>query len=314
MKVTRKHILVAIDFHEQSLIALEETIELARFIKGHIVLLHVIDTGYFLSKIFSIEREAIEKIKVEATARLEEIAAKYASKGGVDITTRIEEGKIYQKILETAEDIKARFIIIGKNERKEGRRELLGSNTMHVISESKVPVISVAGATKIGYKNILLPLDLTKETREQLFNAIAFGLHYDATIHIVSVVMGGIQIKRSRIYAKMKKVQLTLQENEIKCTTQLFARSEKPAWEVVVNYAKKVNADLILVMTHQEGTTSDSYIGAFAHHMINESNTPVLSITSAAAKDEEGALRAIVDPLGILRETPKPRFKLFRKK
>jgi nucleotide-binding universal stress UspA family protein len=145
----RDHILVAIDFQDQSLAALEQSISLAKFIKGHIVLLHVIDTEYFLQKNFSLNREEIDRIKVEVSARLEQIAEKYSGYKGVDITTRIEEGKISERVIEVSNDIKARFIFIGKNGKKDNKHKNLGSNAFRILNQSKVPVISFAGKLKI---------------------------------------------------------------------------------------------------------------------------------------------------------------------
>jgi nucleotide-binding universal stress UspA family protein len=144
----RDHILVAIDFQDQALAALEQSISLAKFIKAHIVLLHVIDTEYFLQKNLSLNREEIDRIKVEVSARLEQIAEKYGGNKGVDITTRIEEGKISERVIDVSYDIKARFIFIGKNSKKENKHKNLGSNAFRILNLSKVPVISFAGKLK----------------------------------------------------------------------------------------------------------------------------------------------------------------------
>jgi nucleotide-binding universal stress UspA family protein len=144
----RDHILVAVDFQDQSLAAFEQSIALAKFIKGHIVLIHVIDTEYFLQKNFSLDREQIDRIKVEVSARLEQIAEKQGNWKGVDITTRIEEGKISERVVDVAYDIKARFIFIGKNSKKDTKHKSLGSNAFRILSLSKIPVLSFAGKLK----------------------------------------------------------------------------------------------------------------------------------------------------------------------
>jgi nucleotide-binding universal stress UspA family protein len=144
----RDHILVAVDFHDQSLAAFEQSIALAKFIKGHIVLLHIIDTEYFLPKGFNLNREQIDRIKVEVSGRLEQIAEKHGSWKGVDITTRIEEGKIAERVVDVACDIKARFIFIGKNNKKDSKHKSLGSNAFRILSLSTVPVVSFSGKSK----------------------------------------------------------------------------------------------------------------------------------------------------------------------
>jgi hypothetical protein len=69
----------------------------------------------------------------------------------------------------------------------------------------------------------------------------------------------------------------------------------------VLEYAREIDASMILVMTHQEGYTHDNYIGAFAHHIINHSEVPVLSLTSSATSMNFRKLfKGVVDPIGIL--------------
>ncbi|MBN2761529.1 MAG: hypothetical protein JXR41_00450, partial [Bacteroidales bacterium] len=46
-------------------------------------------------------------------------------------------------------------------------------------------------------------------------------------------------------------------------------------------------------------TTHDNYIGAVAHHVINEAAMPVLSLTYRAAFYEPEEAMAFVDPLNI---------------
>jgi nucleotide-binding universal stress UspA family protein len=144
----RDHILVAVDFQDQSLAAFEQSIPLAKFIKGHIVLLHVIDTEYFLQKNLNLDREQIDRIKVEVSAKLEQIAEKQRGWKGIDITTRIEEGKISERVVDVAYDIKARFIFIGKNSKKDTKHKNLGSNSYRILNLSKIPVLSFAGKIK----------------------------------------------------------------------------------------------------------------------------------------------------------------------
>lgn len=311
MKNMRNTILLAVDFRDQSLVAVEQTIDLAKFLQADILLLHVIDTGYFLARVLHAERQDVEELKAEADVKLKALADTYKD-SGIRFSTRVEEGKIYERIIGVSDEIKARFIIIGKNETKTGNRQIMGSNATRVVTESHVPVISIAGERRIGYKQIVLPLDLTKKARGQVFNAIAFALHYQSTIHIVSVLMAGIPAKKSLIMKKMVQVKKTIEENGIQCTMQLFQHTTQPPYTMILDHARKINADLIMVMTHQE-ETSGSYIGAFAHQIINESDIPVLSLTYEAAQESDGIhIDPLIDPFSILTETPgRKRFRVF---
>jgi nucleotide-binding universal stress UspA family protein len=126
-------------------------------------------------------------------------------------------------------------------------------------------------------------------------------MNYGASITLVSSLIGGIDIEQSRIYKKLERAKQTLEENGIECDMKLFERSDIPPFERVLEYSKEIDASLILVMTHEEGYTYDNYIGAFAHHIINHSEVPVLSLTSSATSmNFKHVLKGVVDPFRIL--------------
>ena len=132
---------MAMDFHPTSLEALDKTINLAYFVRGHVVLLHVIETGYFLPDGLRLNRKQLNHLRVEVTEKLEQIAGKHAGEKGIDITTRVEEGKVFEKVLEVANDIKARVIVIGRNAKGRKHRDSLGSNAYKILNHSNIPVV-----------------------------------------------------------------------------------------------------------------------------------------------------------------------------
>ena len=53
----------------------------------------------------------------------------------------------------------------------------------------------------------------------------------------------------------------------------------------VVDYANKVDADLIMIMTQQEGEITPLFIGSTAQGIINNSEIPVMSIVPVVKHD-----------------------------
>jgi nucleotide-binding universal stress UspA family protein len=290
-------ILVCIDFHEQSLTALHQCYDLARFIKAEIVLLYVIESTDFFSGFFS---SNLEKVKFEVEDRLKKLVVEECADSGINFSYEIEVGKVHERILYKAKELKARFIIMGKNGSNQGFRKFLGSNAIKVISESICPVISIKGRYSIGYKNIVLPLNLNKSTQEKVASAISFGKFFGSHIHVVTVHSSGIILPQSKVYNRLKRVQRTLENNGITCTNKLFKRTKKNDHEHILDYANEINADLIMVMTHTEGRFRDYYIGGFAHRIINESDIPVLSIIpSTSVGPDETPVESMIDPFNL---------------
>jgi len=283
-------IIVAYDFQELSNVALKNVYDLARFVDSGILLVLVIndDLLNLSSDLFHNEhsdrfqKKITDIMEKEISERLQKVAESATAESGVSVGFRIETGKIYERILLVAKENRARFIVMGRTTKTDMGK--FGSNAMHVVEEAPCPVITVPSVdSKAVFKNIVLPIDLTKQTREEVFNAISFGLFFDATINLVSVIMGGVSAKKSRIFKKMQGMKKMIEENGVRCTERLFKKSHKVIHEVVLSYCKEIDADALMIMTHKEISSSDKYIGAVAHQIIRESPIPVISLTSAAS-------------------------------
>jgi nucleotide-binding universal stress UspA family protein len=295
-----RDILVPVDFKEPSLKALRYAINMAKRFNGKIHLLHVLEMGGFLADFFMSVDEVV-KITDKAKDALQQIADERVTPLGIEVSTRIERGRPHEKILEVAHVLNPRFIIMGENHQGNDSQQVLGVTAEHVTLHSAVPVITTKSDIEDMGSLMLVPLDLTKKTNRQISSAVLYARHYNLKIQLVSAIIGGISARESRIYKKLKQARESFEKNGIECSVKLFARSEVPPYQRVLEYASQINATLILVMTHQEGYTYDNYIGAFAHHIINESRIPVLSLTSSASTfDYEEVFRDFIDPLAIL--------------
>jgi len=287
----KKHkIIVAYDFQELSNAALKQAYELARFVNSGILLILVFNDDLLtLSDVFRNEhadrmrKKITDAMQKEIADQLKNVADDASAKSGVTIDYCVETGKIYERVLAHAKENKARFIVMGRTSKESGKGGF-GSNARNVVRQAPCPVITIPTVeSDVIFKDIVLPIDLTKQTREEVFNAISFGLFFDATIHLVSVIMGGISPRKSRIYKKMQGMKKMIEENGVRCTEKLFKKSHRNIHDVILNYSKEIHANAMMIMTHQEVSTSDKYIGAVANQIIHDSSIPVISLTSAAS-------------------------------
>lgn len=295
-----KKILVPVDFEDPSVDAVNYAGGLARKVNAEILLLNVIYTPGLLAQFF-LDSDNLVKITEQAKGKLVELATALKEKNpGIAVNTRIESGKPYEKILSVSGEWEASMVILGENHQCGNPEDELGTTVYHVTLKSNVPVLTLKGDISGIKENIVVPLDLTKKTNEQLSAALYYGLEYGAVIHLVSVLAGGIEKRESRIYKKLKEAKETLELNGVKCKMKLYKRSEIPPFKRILEYADEIDAGMILLMTHQEGYTFDNYIGAFAHHIMNLSKISVLSITSVSNNlDFEPFFKALIDPIGV---------------
>lgn len=278
MNSTTNNILVPIDFSEQSIIGLEQSYNLAKLTKAEITLLNVIEGGS-IWKLFSSkeQKDVINKMR----NKLENLSQEVSKKSGIKVNILIEKGKLVDKILETADKLNVTFIVMGTTSVDNIKRKIIGTNALQVVREANCPVITIKGKYHLkGCENIVLPLDLTKETKEKVSRAIQFAKMFDSTIHVVSVLSSNDNYLISRYKIQLKQVQKFIQKKNVQCSAKTIKSSggkEKIA-KTLIDYAHKVEADLIIILTQQEIKITEYFIGSLAKEIIHGSTIPVMSI------------------------------------
>lgn len=278
--MTKKKILVPVDFSDQSLIALGQSYNLARKYQAEITLLYVIEDHGLVSKLFSKEQD--DSLKKQVEENLTKLAADVEKKQGINVTTMVARGSVYDKVAEVADMISALFIIMGTNGATNIKRKFIGSNALRVVREANVPVITIRGQHhRDGCKNIVLPLDLTKETREKVNFAIELGKLGDGSaIRIVSVLFTTDEFVVNRLTRQLQQVKQFIEKEGIVCAAEIIKgiKKEETLAQSIINYAHKVEGDLIMIMTQQEQDFTYRFIGSSAQEIINTSDIPVISI------------------------------------
>lgn len=280
-------ILVPTDFSEQSNIALEQSYNLAREYNAEITLLYVIEDSGILSKLFSVEQH--EDLRKDVQYQLDLLAAEVEKKSKITINTLIAKGTIYEKIAEVADLIGATMIIMGTNGGEGLKKRFIGSNALRVTRESKIPVITIKGKHhRDGCKNIVLPLDLTKQTREKVSKAIELSkLFHGAAVRVVSVLFTTDEFLVNRLTRQLGQVKTFLEKEGVECTAEIIKsiKSKETLAQNILEYAKQVDGDLIMIMTQQEVEFTKYFIGSAAQEIIHYSTIPVMSITPIERKD-----------------------------
>jgi len=276
-------LLIPVDFNEQSLVALEQSYNLARLLQTELVLLYVHEERDFINSLFSKEQK--QQISEDINHRLEEIASEISQKTGLRVSPVVKRGKVHAAILETAEQYNSRFILMGTNDEQsdQEKNSLIGSNTSKVIRQSKIPVITFNTKTHFdGCRSILLPLDLTKETRQKVTHAIQMAKLFGSTIKVISVLWDAdSRAIRQQLMAQLAQAQNFIREAGIRCETQLIetGSSAQDLVPAILNYSEEQqDIDLIMIMTQQENRLVEFFIGSAAQQIIRESTIPVMSI------------------------------------
>ncbi|MBI3502695.1 MAG: universal stress protein [Bacteroidetes bacterium] len=279
-KSIKNEILVPIDFSEQSLIALGQSYNLAREYNAEILLLYVIEESGFLNIATA---KMISDMKKDIQKKLDKLAEETQKKSNMHVDTMIARGKAYEKIIEVADLTSALMIIMGCSSRKKIGKLFIGSNALRVVREANCPVITIKGkAHREGCKNIVLPLDLTKETRDKVRQAIEVAKlgSYKAAIRVVSVLQSTDEFIVNKLTRQLEQVKVFIQKQGVECTAEIIkaVKGEDSLAQCIIDYAHKVDGDLMIIMTQQETNFTRMFIGSTAQEVVNNSDIPVMSI------------------------------------
>jgi len=284
-------ILVPIGFSEQSIIALGQAFNLAKIKNSDVVLLSVIEGQSMIESLFL--DDTSDELKAKVKSKLEDIASVYSSKYSVDVDTMIAKGRVYEEVNKVADMISADLIVMGTNG-VNSKSKFIGSNAEKVVRLSKCPVITIKGkAHRDGCKNIILPLDLEKQTKEKVTYALEYARYWDATIRIVSVVLRDNNEVRAKLIKNIKQVEQFILDAGVKCTSEIVEGEKKRTLgDFVFDYEKKFDADMIMIMTKKEELTLSNNISVTARYIINNSDIPVMSIRPKEVKHITGPTTA----------------------
>lgn len=298
---TKKKILVAIDFDEQSLIALKYAKYFAEISKYDLEVMTVIEESRFITKLFSSD-EMLIKINKEAQKKIDEAIGDVPE--GIDVVTRIENGKPHEKIIDVAEEIKPALIFMGKSELPKYKRPFVGSNSMHVILDSIYPVITIRGNYDFNtYKNkhreILVPLDFEYETSEQITAAIEFAQMFSVSLRVLTIQTSGSKGEEMKLLTKLGKTKKVIEETGVNCESELVQEEKFSVPEIISEIAVKNKSALVVIMTRQESRISEYVLGSNARNIISRMDIPVLSIQPWDTKEGSKIFSLLYDPLNV---------------
>lgn len=258
----KKYIVVPVDFSPICRIALQQTQNLAQLTGAEIVVLHVNN-----------KKESFDQL----SNRLDKWIEEAKLKSGVKVVKRIEEGRVVPTILRVNEEFDPILVVVGFHS-KDKFLDRMGSNTFALISKAKRSVITIMGEQhRDGCKTIVLPLDLTKETRQKVRHAIWVAKMFDAEIKIAIVHEEETKGDRKSLkFASHYTVERIRKEGVVCSIHHLEGQNVA---QQVIKFAEEQEADLITIMTQQENSIKDFFVGSVAQKVINNSKIPVLSIT-----------------------------------
>lgn len=277
-----KTILVAIDFSKNAEHALEYAVLFANKLNACIHLIWVDNTLIEESVIDIIEGET----RIEKRSYMNSIIKKFQPQVQCgEIQVLLRKGRVYQEISKAAKQINADMIFSGTHGVSGYEQYWIGSNAYRIVSQAPCPVVTIRSEYefKDSIKNILLPLDSSLETKQKLPFVADLAKTFNATIHLLKVFNTPLSVIRKRIDKYGTEAEAGLNEKEVKFITEELEADNVAA--SIIKYSRQNKIDLISIMTDQDTTTANKFLGPYAQQLINNSEIPVLSLRSKKIRD-----------------------------
>ena len=274
-------ILIPIDLSDTSKLAFEHAAYLCQKFGSSLHLLHVYKTSSVdvlpnLTATSPVVSNAAN-LKAMVTEELDLLGKEFSDKYNVAYNIEVREGSVAKEIIETAKEVKADLIVMGTHGMSGFEEFFIGSNAYRVVTSSSVPVLTVQQkATKMGFENIVLPIDNSPHTRDKVSQAVAIAKTFNSKIHIAALIREENEEDQKIFNLKVRQVEEHLDHNEIQHETRVL-HGENIA-EMTLTFAEAVKGDLTIIMTDQENYTG-FLVGPYAQRIVNHSKTPVLSVT-----------------------------------
>lgn len=279
-----QRILIPIDFSETSLIAIEHAAFTAQLFKAELVLLHVVEKHF---EKFSV---VAPELRVDAPSdminaiekRLEETAAGIRTKYGVKSTCITTNGNIFSEVVAVSKDQGVDLIVMGTHGTSGIVEFFVGSNAYKVVTEAICPVITVrAHASKLGFKNIVLPIDDSNHSRQKVNHALVLAKHFASKIHLLGLANSNDSDELKKFEFKLDQIEDLLKKGDLPYSRKTINGGNQA--KVSYEYAKSVDADLIVIMTDQDDNLTGRLLGTYAQQVVNHSKIPVMSIQPVVA-------------------------------
>lgn len=197
------------------------------------------------------------------------------------------EGMTYKAIIDAAIARDADLIVMGRIGSTGLERVLLGSVTSRVIGYSPIDILVVPKDTVVGWRTMLLAIDGSTYSSAAAERAIELAKEHNANLKIISVAdipyeaYGDDPEFLNKMLGVAKNVVGSgkARAEEFEINTEAIVR-DGPAHEEIVEAAKEVKANLIIMGSHGRTGLERILMGSVTERVIGHSPCPVLVVKS----------------------------------
>jgi nucleotide-binding universal stress UspA family protein len=279
-----ERILCPIDFTDNSLMALDQAIGLARLSAAVLYLMNVEfvpDNMADVKHYVSVSTEAPK-------AQLEELARKRLA--GVRHQIVVDAGRPAELIEKAAKDLDVDLIVMATHGRTGVSHFFLGSVAEHVVRTAGCPVLTFRPDARLDrLRKLLCPVDFDQSSIDALKYAfrLARQNHAQLTVlHVDTLPFEPSEIPVHQPLPEWKKEMLVQLQRLIDDNLGRDARCELvveqgDAARNILEVIADLHPDIVVMATHGRSGLGHFFLGSVAERTVRESSVPVLTLRAS---------------------------------
>ncbi|MFN8258918.1 MAG: universal stress protein [Bacteroidales bacterium] len=266
---SERPILVPWDFSIVAQFALEHAILISKTMGGIVQLLHITKSDREIEK----AREDLNRIVQETYARTQ-----------VAPTIHVETGNIFKTITQIANEKHAKFVIMGTHGIK-GVQKFTGSLALKVIAGTNTPFIVVQEPPRVtSIRNVLFPIDHTKENKQKLKQARLLARHYKMKFYLTMPEKVINEQFERNLKVNLNYVKSYFKANNIEYEVHKVKGTDSFS-DSTLKFIAEEMPDLVIILTTKNINFQDYVLGAEEQKIIaNSSKVPVMCVNPLRVK------------------------------
>lgn len=280
MKKLFNNILVPVEFSKQTNQVVSQAVMIANHFRCDLHLLFIENNGMADAE-KDIMQALTEGELADFEVELMELKAKFLPllEDGLQLITTMKRGSREQHVSSYALQNAIDLIIVEKPRSILPMRFSRSFNINRISKKTGCPVLTVKGTAKLeAIRNIVLPVDAHLPLRKVMF-ASYLAKHFNARIHLIALSEPGEEDNvENKVY--LYKTYQLLRENT-NLTVECHTVHGGNIADTTLEYARQINADLIVVNPGKEMLLSGFVNRLFARLLFNESRIPVMTVAPA---------------------------------